>query len=90
MFMDDGSQQVAFQDHMVRDQVKNALAINNQNSGAGAGATTNPMMGQPVPYEHSKNASVAQQQVDISAGTSATKSQLITPQQNAQNEIMYS
>ena len=28
--------------------------------------------------------------MDISAGTSVTKSQLITPQQSAQNEIMYS
>lgn len=71
---------------MVRDQVKNALAINNQYSagmGMGMGPVgyqQNPMMGQQVPYEHSKNASMGMgpQHVDVSAGTSVTKSQIIT------------
>ena len=42
----------------------------------------NQQMNQQMQYEHSKNASMSapQHQVDISAGTSATKSQLITPQ----------
>lgn len=48
----------------------------------GANYQQNQLMGQQVQYEHSKNASMSapQHQVDISAGTSATKSQIITPQ----------